>query len=322
MPISEFSIIEEYFLKGNQARNDVLLGIGDDAAITNVPPGSQLVTSVDTLVEGSHFTSQSLPFDVGYKSAAVNLSDLAAMGAEPCWASLALTLPEVNKEWLAAFSEGLFAMLNQYEVQLIGGDTTRGPLSITVQVFGSVTDGKALRRSNARSGDLIYTTGTLGDAGLGLQVTQGRCRLSSEHKEQVLAKLNCPVPRVKQGMVLRNYATAAIDVSDGLLADLSHILESSHVGAKLMPENLPLSAAVKSTHPESNGWVLPLSAGEDYELCFTVAKENCAAMEAAVELLDCQVSCIGEIMPGSGLHCILSNGEEIFPEHSGYDHFS
>ncbi len=321
MSSSEFTLIEKYFTRKQNQRADVLLGIGDDAAITRAPSDQVLVTTIDTLLEGTHFFSNADAFDIGFKAAAVNLSDIAAMGAQPGWASIALTLPSVDDKWLARFSDGLFTVLNRYDVQLIGGDTTRGPLSVSIQMVGFVPEGKVLTRRAAKPGDLVYVTGTLGDAGLGLLVAQGKQLIDVQYKDEIAARLHRPVPRVEQGIALRDVANAMIDVSDGLLSDLKHILTASQVGARVIVDKLPLSKALASVRQELGNWDLPLSAGDDYELCFTVSPQNEAILHDAVKHVSCPVSCIGEILPDKGLHCVLSSGEELIITHSGFDHF-
>ena len=300
-------------------------GIGDDGAITHVPENMRLITTVDSLVEGCHFTSDTSPYDVGFKAVAVNLSDIAAMGGEPCWATLALTLPQADTKWLSEFSKGLFTLLNKYKVQLIGGDTTRGPLTITIQINGLVPEGKALPRDSARAGDLIYVTGSLGDAGLGLLVAEGKRHLDQRHADYVSEKFLRPVPRIEQGIALRDIATAAIDVSDGLLSDLGHILDASQVGAKIIVDHLPLSDALthapKMETLETNSWDLALSSGEDYELCFTVPANKRSKLEDVMAQFTCPVTCIGEIQIERELQCVLSTGEKVQPARSGYDHF-
>lgn len=321
MSFSEFTLIEKYFTGKQNHRDDVLLGIGDDGAITRAPADQVLVTTVDTLLEGTHFFSHTDAFDIGFKAAAVNLSDIAAMGAQPGWASIALTLPSVNEKWLAQFSEGLFSTLNKYDVQLIGGDTTRGPLSVSLQMVGFVPEGKMLTRSAAKPGDLVYVTGTLGDAGLGLLVAQGKQLIDVRYKDEIAARLNRPIPRVEQGVALRDIANAMIDVSDGLLSDLNHILKASHVGARVIVDKLPLSRGLASVRRELGNWDLPLSAGDDYELCFTVSPQKEAVLHDAAKYFNCPISCIGEILPDKGLQCLLSSGEEIVITRSGFNHF-
>lgn len=321
MALSEFNIIERYFTRQQKTDPAIALGIGDDAAILRVPEGMELAVSMDTLVEGVHFPAATHPADIGYKALAVSLSDMAAMGAEPRWATLALTLPESDEPWLESFSKGFFNLAERYGVQLIGGDTTRGPLAITVQIHGLVPAETALRRSAARSGDLIYVTGELGDAGLALLLLQEKISLSAEQVACVMTRLNRPEPRVKEGLALRGIAHAAIDLSDGLAADLGHILKASGVGATLHMERLPLSPAVTSVLDKAGGWNLPLNAGDDYELCFTVPRENQTKLQKATQQFPCRCTCIGMIEETLGLRCRLVNGELFEPIRTGYQHF-
>ncbi|MDA1106889.1 MAG: thiamine-phosphate kinase [Proteobacteria bacterium] len=323
MALTEFSLIERYFSRPAAQRDpDVVLGIGDDAALLHVPEGMELAVATDTLAEGVHFPLHTKPEDIGHKALAANLSDMAAMGAEPRWATLALTLPHADKSWLAAFSAGFFALAAEYRIQLIGGDTTRGPLSITVQILGLVPAGMALRRSGAHAGDLIYVTGTLGDAGLGLRVLQQPIELSAGHAAHVMQRLNRPQPRVAEGIALRGIASAAIDISDGLGADLGHILQASGTGARINMAALPLSAAVNSYVNHSGDWHTPLCAGDDYELCFTVPAQKRPALLDALKSSASGCTHIGVIEAAPGLRCISASGALITPRAGGYQHFS
>ncbi|MFT5520755.1 MAG: thiamine-monophosphate kinase, partial [Enterobacterales bacterium] len=245
MSITEFNLIEKYFYQKKEQRKDVVLGIGDDCALLNVPPGQQLAVTVDTMVENVHFLPSLSPEDLAWKVITVNLSDLAAMGAEPAWLTLALTLPEANETWLEAFSDSFFECVDYYGIQLVGGDTTSGPLAITIQAMGFTPLDSALKRSNAKPGDLICVTGNLGDAGLGLAISLGNHQAKSpEHKKTLIERFNRPTPRVAEGIALRNLASAAIDLSDGLAGDLLHILKESSVGAVVELDFLPLSDAL------------------------------------------------------------------------------
>ncbi|VAW78114.1 Thiamine-monophosphate kinase, partial [hydrothermal vent metagenome] len=275
MPDSEFDIIERYFQRSQPMRDDVLLGIGDDAALLRVPAGKQLVVAVDTLVAGRHFPKQTSAADIGHKALAVNLSDLAAMGATPAWATLALTLPTADTAWLQAFSSGFFQLADEYAITLIGGDTTRGPLSITVQVHGFVEPGRALQRSTARPGDAVYVSGTLGEAACALQKI-----LADEMPEAaLLQRLNRPQPRVALGQSLAGLASAAIDISDGLLADLGRLLTASSCGATLWPDRLPCSSALQHL-PAGQARDCQFNGGDDYELCFTLPEDKRKALAA------------------------------------------
>ncbi len=261
MAISEFDVIERYFRRGRPLRDDVVLGVGDDAALLQVPANHQLVATVDTLIAGRHFPQHTAAFDVAYKALAVSLSDLAAMGADPAWATLALTLPEADESWLKAFAEGFFQLAKRYRVDLVGGDTTRGPLSVTLQLLGLVEEGKAMRRAGARPGQKIFVTGTLGDAAYALrEVSSG-----NEADPDLLRRLNRPEPRLEFALALAGTAAAAIDISDGLLADLGHIVAASRCGALLWVDRLPRAPALTAKASEE---VLDcqLLGGDDYEL--------------------------------------------------------
>ncbi|HEY9051270.1 MAG TPA: thiamine-phosphate kinase, partial [Gammaproteobacteria bacterium] len=243
--MSEFDLINHYFKAIDNRRPDVALGIGDDCAVLQVPDGHELAVSTDTLVAGVHFPLTTSAEDIGYKALAVNLSDLAAMGAEPAWMMLSLTMPNENADWLSGFVKGFRQLMDQYHLQLVGGDTTRGPLSITVQVFGFLPKGKALRRDAAKPGNLIYVSGTLGDAGLGLKKILNE--IQSDHTLQYcIERLNRPTPRITLGKALLSLSRCAIDISDGLLADLGHIVEESSCAAIIHIHQLPLSDELKN----------------------------------------------------------------------------
>lgn len=316
MPLSEFELIRQYFERQAIVRDDVVLGIGDDAALLRVPEGYELVVTVDTLIAGVHFPEHTASAAIGHKALAVNLSDLAAMGAEPAWFTLALTLPEGDAVWLEGFASGLHDLAMQAGVALVGGDTTRGPLSITIQAMGLVPQGQALRRDGAHAGDLIYVSGRLGAAGLALDGLQGRLTVTAGEQASLQPGLDRPQPRLVDGMKLRGLASSAIDISDGLLADLGHILErSGGLGASLRLADIPL-AAVGAIAYETR-LRAALYAGDDYELCFTVPvsrSENLAAV-----LPDAR--CIGVVEMEPGLRGITSAGERIALDVRGYDHF-
>ena len=323
MSCGEFELIARYFNRVTSSRRDVEKGIGDDCALLNVPEKQTLAISTDTLVAGVHFLRDIHPADLGYKALAVNLSDLAAMGADPAWLTLAITLPEVNESWLAAFSDSLFELLDYYDMQLIGGDTTRGSLSLTLGIHGLVPTGRALKRSGAKPGDWIFVTGTLGDSAAGLSLLQHRHRLNDPAVHEVLIKRHLrPMPRVLQGQALRNLATSAIDISDGLIADLGHILTASRVGARLNLETLPLSAALRDHFEPEQVLTWALSGGEDYELCFTVPEVNRGALDVALAHLGVSYTCIGQIAPEADGLTLLENGKPRSFNHKGFDHFN
>ncbi len=321
MPLSEFEIIERYFRRHAGARDDVVLGIGDDAALVRPPPGLELALAIDTLVSGVHFLPSTDPAALGHKALAVNLSDLAAMGAEPAWATLSLTLPAADEEWLEPFAAGFAALARNHGVALIGGDTTRGPLSITVQVAGLIPPGQALRRSGAQPDDLIWVTGTLGDAALALRCLEGTAKVARARLGPLLQRLERPLPRVREGQALRGVASAAIDVSDGLAADLGHLLAAERHGATLHAARLPLSAPVQEQVAATGDWMLALAGGDDYELCFTTDARHRAEVESRFTALGTPCACIGQVRAHPGLRVVLEGGEVLDPAGAGYRHF-
>ncbi len=311
MSLSEFSLIQNYFSKQSLINPVNRLGVGDDCGLIAVPEGYELAITTDTMVEGVHFFAGTDPKLLGHKLLAVNLSDLAAMGAIPVSITLALTLPKVNESWLASFSEGLFKLAKQYSVDLIGGDTTSGPLTLTIQALGLVEKGRGLLRSAAKTGDLIFVTGALGDAGLGLKIEKGYDCSSSQ---RALNRFHTPEPRIIEGLAIRNYANACIDLSDGIASDLRHILDKSQVGASLDWEKLPLSDEVKEYINVTDDWELPLIAGDDYELCLTVSPDK-------AKLIDIKCTEVGVIESEPGLR-IQRFGVIENMEMKGFEHFS
>ena len=320
--MGEFDLIKRYFSR-KSLQNDVILSVGDDCAITSIPAGYQLAITTDTLVEGSHFLPSISPADLAYKSVAVNLSDLAAMGATPTWMSLALTLPEIKEAWLAEFSQSLFAILDRYGVSLIGGDTTKGSLSITLTAQGFLPENKGLFRHQAKVDDWIFVSGFLGDSAAGLDLLLQNRKIENESDRYFIQRHLHPTPRVELGLALRAFSCCALDISDGLLADLGHILERSQVGAEIYLENLPLSHHLCTQYEQTQAEKFALTGGEDYELCFTVSEEKREEMEQVLRSQGIKVTCIGKILPQtSGLN-LLKNGEKVaLPEHCGFDHFS
>jgi thiamine-monophosphate kinase len=319
MSLSEFELIQQYFERSFKETNGIKQGIGDDAAIVSIPSGMELALSVDTLVQDVHFFANTRPEDVGYKALAVNLSDLAAMGAEPRWATLSLTLPEADQAWLEKFTQGFFELAGQTSVTLIGGDLSRGPLSITVQAHGLLPEGKAIMRNNAQLNDLIYVSGQLGDAGLALKVLNKSVTIPKENHNNVFNCLNRPNPRIELGMTLRDIATSAIDISDGLVTDLGHILDASQCGAILNPEVLPLSKAFDGLSTEE-AWEIALTSGDDYELCFTISADKKFVLDNEFRL-DIPLTRIGTIVPEAGMQWIKSDGTNFNLTGSGYQHF-
>ncbi|SMN15699.1 Thiamine-monophosphate kinase [uncultured Candidatus Thioglobus sp.] len=293
--MNEFDLIEKYFNWNTQDLNS--LGVGDDCALVSIKPNYQLATSVDTLIEGVHFPQNTSAADIAYKSLSVNLSDLAAMGATPKYFTLALTLPEFNEPWLEEFSASLKLLADQYKVDLLGGDTTKGKLSITINVTGTVPKGQALLRSSAKVGDTIFISNTLGDAALAWnQLQQG-----VEPSHGLLEQFNTPKPQVVLGQALLGVANACIDVSDGLEQDVNHILECSEVGATINLADIPLSREVANYVQETNDWCLPLAGGDDYQLCFSVPKEKTDVLKEIEKALDIRLTKIGMITKQQGL---------------------
>ncbi|MBK0032216.1 thiamine-phosphate kinase [Erwinia sp. S43] len=322
MACGEFELIARYFDRVTSSRRDVEKGIGDDCALLSVPEKQSLAISTDTLVAGVHFLADIHPADLGYKALAVNLSDLAAMGADPAWLTLALTLPNVDESWLESFSDSLFELLDYYDMQLIGGDTTRGPLSMTLGIHGLVPQGRALRRSGARIGDWIYVTGTLGDSAAGLALLLGQEQLSNPAAHEALIKRHLrPIPRILQGQALRDLATSAIDISDGLISDLGHVLKASDCGARINLDALPLSASLKQNFSPEQCLHWALSGGEDYELCFTVPEINRGALDVALGYLGVPFACIGQMGPQSEGLVLLQDDRVVEFNHKGFDHF-
>jgi thiamine-monophosphate kinase len=333
---SERDLIARHFTRPPR-RAGVVLGVGDDAAIVRPERDAELIVSVDTLVEGVHFLPDVDPFALGHRALAVNLSDMAAMGAEPAWATLALTLAGVDDAWLARFAAGFFALADEYRVDLVGGNLARGPLSITVQIHGHAPPGAAFRRDAARPGDAVFVTGTLGDAGLALLLGRTPSRDCAPGALDFLrGRLERPQPRVREALALRGLIHAAIDLSDGLAADLGRVLEASGVGATLRLADLPLSPAFRAclrAVEDSDGlrrrlrgrdagpaWAeLALASGDDYELCFTAPAERRAAVETALAAVGC--ACVGTIEPRPGLRCLLPDGEPYHGSRGGWDHF-
>ncbi|MDB2384542.1 thiamine-phosphate kinase [Endozoicomonas sp.] len=303
MTIGEFDLIRKYFARKELSpTSSDIVGIGDDCALIEIPEGMQLAQSMDTLVEGAHFPYHCDPELLGYRALAVNLSDLAAMGAKPHSFTLGLTLPESDKRWLKGFSDSLSALAKQAGIVLIGGDTTRGPLTLSIQVQGLIPKGKALKRSGAQSGDKIYVSGYLGDAAGALDFVLSKqlpATATNPHIRQLLNRYYKPTPRLALGQWLSaNGATAALDISDGLLGDLQHILTASHVGAALDPDAVPCSDALLNTYDSNYSKHRALTGGDDYELCFTWPTEKDLTLPATV---DCPITCVGTITKGSEL---------------------
>jgi thiamine-monophosphate kinase len=318
--MSEFDLIQRYFTRPAPS---AVMGVGDDAALLRVGEGMELAVSTDMLVSGTHFFPDADPFLLGYKTLAVNLSDMAAMGALPRWATLSLSLPQANETWLQKFSAGFFALADEHKVELVGGDTTRGPLNLCVTIMGEVPCGKALRRSGAQPGDDIWVSGELGEAALALAYLQKEIELPEDARLSCLTALHQPQPRVALGLMLRDIAHSAVDISDGLLADLGHILECSGVAAEVRYDKLPLSplfAANVVTREIAQRCVL--SGGDDYELCFTAPLAQREVIVALEHLFHLPLTRIGKIVSGNDCKVRAADGSAMTIEKAGYDHFA
>ena len=315
----EFDLIAKHFTR---ATPGAVLGVGDDCALLAPSPGMQLAVSSDMLLEGRHFSPQDSPAGIGHKSLAVNLSDLAAMGATPRWATLSIALPEANDAWLTAFARGFFRMADLHSIELVGGDTTRGALTISITVIGEVPPGQALRRDGAQAGDDIWVSGVLGSAAMSLAYRQGRLFMEQIDAAKVLPALYLPTPRVELGIALRGIAHSAIDISDGLLGDLGHILQRSKTGAAIEFAALPTLPVVQNYLQEAVARNCVLAGGDDYELCFTAPPANRDVVLAAATSADVSVTRIGRITAEPGLTVIGTDGQPLPIEHTGYDHFA
>jgi thiamine-monophosphate kinase len=322
--LGEFDLIERFFSRSAGAApgdGGVILGIGDDAALLRMPAHTELVAAVDTLVEGRHFPIGSDARSIGHRALAVNLSDLAAMGALPTWATLALTMPSANADWLRQFSGGLLDLADAHGVALVGGDTTRGPLTISVQLLGQVPPGTALRRSGASPGDVLAVTGTLGDAGAGLALVDGSCVTRERAQaEQLIRRFEYPTPRVKFGLAARGIASAAMDLSDGLVGDLPRLASASGLAARVDVDSLPLSPALRAVASPAQARDWALAAGDDYELLIAAPPHRFTELQALAAKLDLGLAAIGDMRAGRGVTWIL-NGREFAPAVQGYDHF-
>ena len=318
----EFNLIDKYFVNRQPQRKDVHLAAGDDCALVKAPSNVEIAVSTDTLVAGTHFLAEANPAWVAHKALASNISDLAAMGATPAWVSFALTMPEVDEAWLAPFCDSFFKQADYFGIQLIGGDTTKGPLSLTLTVQGFVPEGKALRRDGAKVGDWIYVTGNLGDSKAGLEVLlDPTTNQSKPYAKELEERHYISSPRVLAGQALVNLASSAIDISDGVISDLKHILKRSEVGASIDVSTLPISAELRQFALDiATAQQYALTSGEEYELCFTVPEENKGSLESALSHTGTKVTCIGQIRPVEYFE-LHNNGEPLSWSLTGYDHF-
>jgi thiamine-monophosphate kinase len=320
VPLSEFDLIDRFFRGCGAKRADVRVGVGDDAAILECPAGTELVAAMDSLVDGVHFPHGSPAASVGHRALAVNLSDLAAMGARPAWALLALTLPQADESWLSEFAAGMAALARDHQVALVGGDTTSGPLCITVQVLGHVQRTSALLRSGGQPGDVVFVSGTHGDAAAGLAIEQGRLAADSETATYLRERFLYPAPRLALGECLRRYASACIDVSDGLLGDASKLARASGCGVEIAYRDLRLSEALLRAVGDERARQLALTGGDDYELCFSVRPAHVARLLAELPPERWGYARIGALRERPGAE-VLRDGIVMSLSHSGYDHF-
>jgi thiamine-monophosphate kinase len=327
MSLGEFELIERYFRRPAAAqcarRGDVPLGIGDDAALLVPPPGRLLVAALDALVEGRHFPPGVPPASIGHRALAVNLSDLAAMGAEPAWFLLSLTLPRADAAFLAEFARGMFELADRHGVALVGGDTTGGPLVAAVQALGTVAPGTALTRAGARAGDLLYVSGTPGDAAAGLRLLQGQApaALDAATGHTLQQRFLFPSPRVELGRALVGIATACVDVSDGLAADAGRLALASGCGLRIEAQQLQPSRELIAFAGDAGARRLALTGGEDCELCFTAPRAAAAQIAALQDIVKCPLTCIGDIVAGTGTE-ILDQGRPLPLDTRGFDHFA
>jgi thiamine-monophosphate kinase len=320
--LTERALIDRYFRDCGAYRSDVAIGIGDDAALLNMPPGMQLVAKTDTLVSGVHFLEHFPAESIGHRALAVNLSDMAAMGASPAWALLALTLPRADAVWLQSFADGFGALARKHNIALVGGDTTSGPLCITVQVLGYAPYPPVMLRSGGKPGDVVFASGTLGDAGAGLELEQGKTPNATPAAAYYLRqRFLFPTPRVELGQKLRDHASACIDVSDGLLGDAGKLAQASGCGAVINFKQLPISPHLASTNSDKRARELALTGGDDYELCFTVPVDNVARMTRELPPAQWGYRPIGVLRPEPGT-VVMSNGTVMDFSHSGFDHFA
>jgi thiamine-monophosphate kinase len=300
--LNEFDLINKYFANNTFVRKDVIMGIGDDAAVTQIPENQLLVTTTDTLVESVHFLPNTSANSLAHKAIAVNLSDLASMGAEPSWISLSLSMPDANESWMQGFSQKIAELTEYYSVQLIGGDTVKGPLSITITAQGIVPPESILRRDGAKNGDWIFVTGTLGDAGAGLDILKGKLKIEDiAARDYLVSRHRCPTPRVLAGTTLRRLASACIDISDGLLQDVMHIATASGTGVLIDLEKLPISEELgKNVDKLEQALAYATQSGDDYELLFTVPEEHRTSVQTALDSYAISHTCIGQMTGAVG----------------------
>jgi thiamine-monophosphate kinase len=321
--LGEFELIRRFFTRDGRAKlgPGVILGVGDDAALLEMPKDSDLVAAVDTIVAGRHFLEGAAARSIGHRALAVNLSDIAAMGATPLWATLALTLPGVDADWLEEFAAGFFELADAHGVTLVGGDTTGGPLTVSVQILGHIASGTALRRSGAQAGDVLVVSGTLGDAAAGLNLLKTGGLANSREAQELIRRFDFPEPRVALGQCACGIATAAMDLSDGLIGDLPKLAQASGLAAHVSVERLPLSSAMRTAVSPNQALEWALAGGEDFELLLAVPPRRLNELQSAANRLNLMLTPIGELRTGAGVTWSL-DGEDFVPNLSGYDHFA
>jgi len=318
--MNEFDVIERFFKKDHR-RSDIIVGNGDDCAAIRVPPDYELAFSMDTLVSGSHFLEDTSPEDIAYKALAVNLSDLAACGVTPRFVTLSLCLPTIDESWLEKFSHSFFETAKKFDVDLLGGDLVQGHLTITIQAHGFVPKGKFIKRSTAKLGDLIIVTGYPGHANVGLKLLQNKLNVALDYQEPFLTALRRPVPRVAAGVMLREYATSCIDISDGLYQDISHIVKQSDVGANLNIDTLPIQFMRKAGLPKEQALHIALTGGDDYELAFTLPAIHYDTVESLLNALQIPFTVIGQIVPEKRFRLFDDNDNDFRLLYTGFQHF-
>jgi thiamine-monophosphate kinase len=321
MPVSEFELIKQYFTR--QAKySSVVKSIGDDCAILSIPESQQLVLSMDTLVSGRHFPESAAPYQIATRAMCTTVSDLAAMGATPLWFTLGLTLPEIDEQWVAEFSRGLFDMADRFEMDLIGGDTTQGPLTITIQVHGTVVEGQVLKRDAAKVGDRLFVSNCIGDGAAALAAIQQKIDVTSDVKNYLLSRFYSPSPQIELGKAVVPFAHAAIDISDGLLADAQHIADASGVGIVIDVDRLPINTYLQPYDSDVvRAWAL--TGGDDYQLLFTVREAALQELEKVTKEKNISVTDIGRVVAGEGVQCCVDGAPYILStQQRGYQHFT
>lgn len=320
MSLNEFAIIKKYF-RQEQKRSDIIIDSGDDCAVLEVPADHHLAISMDTFSEGTHFLQGTPAKDIGYKALAVNLSDLAASGANPRFVTMAMTLPEANEKWLEDFSHGFFTLAKQFDVALVGGDLTRGHLSITAQAHGIVPKGKALTRHHGKLGDIILVTGNPGHAAVGLQIAREKLLISPEKREVFIQAMRRPTPRVAAGIILREFATSCIDLSDGLHQDLSHLIEKNGLGINLNIDTLPIKAMLDAGISKEQAIHFALSGGDDYELAFTLPVDHYEAVEKILGRMKIPFTVIGQLVSEQRFRLFDDDNNDFTLMNKGFQHF-